>query len=103
MRIRVGGMAVLMLAGLLCGGHALAAQPGAPPLCAEASHSVLKIQPGRDVCAPTVLPNGQAVSVGFMPTTCPPAFPELVVDAAGPRDLCRLRVAVLRFDRPARG
>jgi hypothetical protein len=73
------------------------------PICASASHQVLKVQEGRDVCAPTVLANGKAVSVGFLPTTCPPQAPELVVDAVGLQDLCRPRGGASRHDAPGRG
>lgn len=63
------------------------------PVCGEASHVTLKVQPGRDVCGATVVPNAGPVSVGYLPTACPKDAPELVVDAAGPTDLCRSRVA----------
>jgi len=80
-----------------------AAAADVKPVCASASHEVLKVQAGRDVCAPTVLANGKAVSVGFLPTTCPPQAPELVVDAVGVQDACRPRGATLRHDTPGRG
>ncbi len=63
------------------------------PVCAEPSHAILVVQPGRDVCGPTTLPNGAPVSVGFMPTTCPPQAPELAVDAIGAADFCHPRAA----------
>ncbi len=55
------------------------------PRCGDASHAVLVVQKGRDVCGPTIL-NAQPVSVGFLPTTC---VGVLVVDAVKDMDLCR--------------
>jgi hypothetical protein len=57
------------------------------PTCGDASHARLVIQPGRDVCAPTLLPTGP-VSVGFLPTACPAKLPLLRIDALRAADLC---------------
>lgn len=92
-----------LLGALLAPRPALAAPSGVKPLCAVASHAVLKVQAGRDVCAPTVLANGQAVAVGYLPTNCPPQAPELVVDAVGFQDLCRSRAPQSPTPPPVRG
>lgn len=90
------------LGAFLAGGPALASAE-VKPLCASPSHEVLKVQEGRDVCAPTVLANGQAVAVGYLPTTCPPQAPDLLVDAVGVQDLCRPRGPPPHPHAPARG
>jgi hypothetical protein len=92
----------LLLASTVAAGACALAQGGvaAPaaatvrkPVCAEASHATLKVQPGRDVCSATVLPHAGPVAVGYLPTACPRQAPELAVDASGPEDLCRGRAA----------
>ncbi|HVN01895.1 MAG TPA: hypothetical protein VMT68_16975 [Caulobacteraceae bacterium] len=92
-----------VLGAVIASGTPPATSEEVKPVCASASHAVLKVQPGRDVCAPTVLANGQAVAVGFLPTACPPQAPVLAVDADGPQDLCRPRGAAARHNAQSRG
>ena len=91
MNIRLVAILPPTFAAVLTAGPPPAAPVDVRPVCASASHAVLKVQAGRDVCAPTVLADGQAVSVGYLPTTCPPFAPDLLVDAVGSQDLCRPR------------
>ena len=103
--MKIGLVAALSsaLPAFLAADPLLAGPAEVKPQCVVASHAVLKVQLGRDVCAPTLLANGQAVAVGYLPTSCPPQAPELVVDAVGAQDLCRPQLPPAHPQFPARG
>ena len=70
-----------------------ASPPGAPagsesPVCAEASHDRLLVQPARDVCAAALSSTGAPRVPGFLPTRCRLQQSTLRLDAIGARDLC---------------
>jgi hypothetical protein len=59
-----------------------------PPVCVEASHDRLLVQPSRDVCAPALTSTGAPRAPGFLPTRCRLPQSTLRLDVIGNRDLC---------------
>lgn len=68
---------------------AVAAAVAVAPSCTQPSHDRLIVQPGRDVCAAALTPDGRPRAAGFLPTSCARPTDSYAVDAQGRRDLCR--------------
>lgn len=59
------------------------------PFCEAATHQRLIVRPHRDLCAPTLAPDGRPVDTGFIAPVCRDSAARLVFDVAGDEDRCR--------------